>query len=84
MLWYAFTHKNASLIVATPYENQITVIFDQLRKFIDQAPEIRSSIALDRRNPQHIQLKNGSKIKGFTAGTRSGAAGGSLRGQRAD
>lgn len=84
MLWYAFTHNNASLVVATPYENQITVIFDQLRKFINNAPEIRGSVLLDRRNPQHIQLKNGSNIKGFTAGTRSGAAGGSLRGQKAD
>lgn len=84
MLWYAFTHKNAALVVATPYENQITVIFDQLRKFIANAPEVSSSILIDRRNPQHIQLKNGSTIKGFTAGTRSGAAGGSLRGQRAD
>lgn len=84
MLWYAFTHKNAALVVAAPYENQITIIFDQLRRFIHSAPELISSVQLDRRNPQQIQLKNGSTIRGFTAGTRSGAAGGSLRGQGAD
>jgi hypothetical protein len=84
MLWYAFTHNDASLVVATPYESQITVIFDQLRKFIANAPELQSSIAYDRRNPQEIKFHNRSAIRGFTAGTRSGAAGGSLRGQKAD
>jgi intein/homing endonuclease len=68
MLWYAFTHEDAALIVATPYENQITVIFDQLRKFIAKAPELSESVSVDRRNPQHIQFKNRSYIKGFTAG----------------
>ena len=84
MLWMAFTRKNAALIVAAPYENQISLIFDQLRRFIDKAPELQDSVRQDRRHPQHIELKNGSYIKGFTAGTKSGAAGGSLRGQRAD
>ena len=84
MLWYAFTHNDAALVVATPYENQITVIFDQLRKFISRAPEVSACIIENTKNPQYIKFRNGSTIKGFTAGTRSGAAGGSLRGQRAD
>lgn len=84
MLWYAFTHEEAALIVAAPYENQITLIFDQLRRFVAKSPAIRDSIKYDRRNPQEITFKNRSYIKGFTAGTKSGAAGGSLRGQRAN
>lgn len=84
MLWYAFTHEKAACVVATPYEAQINLIFNQLREFIDSSPAIQESIEYNRRNPQEITFKNGSYIKGFTAGTRSGAQGGSLRGQRAD
>lgn len=84
ILWYAFTNKDSRQVIATPYESQITLIFDQLRKFIDKSPALQQSVAFNRKNPQYIELKNGAKIKGFTAGTRSGAEGGSLRGQGAD
>lgn len=84
ILWYAFTHAKSRQVIATPYESQITLIFDQLRKFIDKSPALQQSIAYNRRNPQYIEFKNGAWIKGFTAGTRSGAEGGSLRGQGAD
>jgi hypothetical protein len=85
ILWYAFTHANSKQVVATPYESQITLIFDMLRQFIESTPELNDSVESMVKSPtQTIKLKNGSIIKGFTAGTRSGAAGGSLRGQAAD
>lgn len=84
ILWYAFTHGKSRQVIATPYEAQITLIFDQLRKLIDKSPALQQSVAYNRRNPQYIELKNGAWIKGFTAGTKSGAEGGSLRGQGAD
>ena len=84
ILWYGFTHKNSRQVIATPYESQITLIFDQLRKFIDKSPALQQSVKFNRRSPQYLEFKNGAQIKGFTAGTRSGAEGGSLRGQGAD
>ena len=84
ILWYGFTRKDSKQVIAAPYDSQIRMIFDMLRQFIDNSPELRNSIASSTRNPHEIKLKNGASIKGFTAGTRSGAEGGSLRGQAAD
>jgi hypothetical protein len=90
MLWVAFTcnggtevKKGATCIVATPYDNQARLIFDQLKTFIDNDPALKDSVSNMTRNPYIITFKNKSAIKLFTAGTRSGAEGGSLRGQKA-
>lgn len=91
MLWVAFTcnggtrmTKGAACVVATPYDNQARLIFDQLKNFIDNNPVLQESIKSITKNPYVIEFKNKSVIRLFTAGTRSGAEGGSLRGQRAD
>lgn len=90
MLWVVFTcnggkkPRGATCVVATPYDNQARLIFDQLKEFIDNNPALSNSIVGMTRNPYIITFKNGSVIKLFTAGTRSGAEGGSLRGQKAD
>lgn len=91
MLWVAFTcnggeklQKGATCIVATPYESQARLIFDQLTTFINNNPVLLDSVAAVTKNPYFIKFKNKSQIKLFTAGTRSGAEGGSLRGQAAD
>lgn len=91
MLYTAFTcnggkniKKGATCLVATPYESQAREIFDQLKTFIDNNPVLQDSIKSITKNPYYIEFKNKSRIKLFTAGTRSGAEGGSLRGQKAD
>jgi len=84
MLWFAYTHANSEQLVVAPYEAQIAVIFDQLRTLINKSDHLVNSLAGSKRSPQEIRLKNGAKIKGFTAGTKSGAEAGSIRGQRAD
>lgn len=91
MLYTAFTcnggrniKKGATCLVATPYESQAREIFDQLKTFIDNNPILQDSIKSITKNPYYIEFKNKSRIKLFTAGTRSGAEGGSLRGQKAD
>lgn len=91
MLWVAFTCNGgtkikggAKCVVATPYDNQARLIFDQLKTFIDGNPVLGESIKSITKNPYVIEFKNGSVIRLFTAGTRSGAEGGSLRGQAAD
>ena len=90
MLWVAFTcnggrelTKGATCIVATPYDNQARLIFDQLKTFIDNNPILRDSVRSLTKNPYVIEFKNKSIIRLFTAGTRSGSEGGSLRGQKA-
>ncbi|UNY39809.1 terminase large subunit [Bacillus phage vB_BauM_KLEB27-3] len=90
MLWVAFTcnggkelKKGATCLVATPYDTQAREIFDQLRNFIDNNEVLRSSVASITKSPYEIVFKNKSRIKLHTAGTRSGAEGGSLRGQKA-
>ena len=90
MLWVAFTSnggtelkKGATCLVATPYDTQAREIFDQLNNFINNNPVLEAAVASIRRSPYEIVFKNKSRIKLYTAGTRSGTEGGSLRGQKA-
>lgn len=90
MLWVAYTcnggtelKKGATCLVATPYDTQAREIFDQLINFIDNNEALKASVAHIRRSPYEIVFHNKSRIKLYTAGTRSGAEGGSLRGQKA-
>jgi len=90
MLWVAYTCnggretlKGATCLVATPYDSQAREIFDQLKNFIENNEALRASVAHIRQSPYEIVFKNKSRIKLFTAGTRSGSEGGSLRGQKA-
>lgn len=90
MLWVAFTcnggtelKKGATCLVATPYDTQAREIFDQLNNFINGNPVLQASVAHIRRNPYEVVFHNKSRIKLYTAGTRSGTEGGSLRGQKA-
>lgn len=90
MLWVAFTcnggtelKKGATCLVATPYDTQAREIFDQLNNFINNNPVLQASVETIRRSPYEIVFKNKSRIKLYTAGTRSGAEGGALRGQKA-
>lgn len=83
-LWYAFHHKNARLLITTPYEHQVRLIFMRLNELIDDCPELTASIKSRTKNPFITQFNNGSSIMGFTVGATSGNSGASVRGQRAD
>lgn len=83
-LWYAFHHKNARLLITTPYEHQVRLIFMRLNELIDDCDELTYSIKSRTKNPFITQFNNGSSIMGFTVGATSGNAGASVRGQRAD
>lgn len=95
VLWFAFTHgkdpddpndksRPSICLIAAPYENQVKLIFKRIRELIAKSPEIKQSIAKSRQNPEYIEFKNGAAIAGFTAGTKSGGGGASMRGQYAD
>ena len=90
MLWVAYTcnggtevKKGATCLVATPYDTQAREIFDQLTNFIENNEALKASVEAIRRNPYEIVFKNKSRIKLYTAGSRSGAEGGNMRGQKA-
>ena len=90
MLWVAFTcngglnPRGATCVVATPYDTQARLIFNELVKYIEDSATLTSSVKSKTKNPYYIQFHNGSEIKLFTAGTKSGSGGGSLRGQKSD
>ena len=92
ILWFAYTQYNRGpneqydIVIATPYENQIDLIFDRLHQLINASPLLSS---LKTRDVHHrLEFKINSittNIKGFTAGANNASAGAnSMRGQRAD
>ena len=92
ILWFAFTQYNKGdnnqydIVIATPYETQIDLIFKRLHQLIDTSPVLQSLMCRDVHH--NIQLQIGttvSNIIGFTAGANNASGGGnSTRGQRAD
>jgi len=83
MLHYAYTHENVTVLVIAPYKNQVGLIFDKLDTFLGKSEALRASIKRNTKNPYRVQLHNGSKILGFTSGTRTGSKSTGIRGQDA-
>lgn len=84
MLWKAFTMPYHRILVVTPYENQVRLIFTRLNELISDSPLLKKEVVRNTKNPYWIELKNGAIILGFTTGASSGSGGASIRGQRAD
>lgn len=83
-LWYAQHHKNSRLLIVTPYEHQVRLIFMRLEELVRDSPELKSDVKITK-NPFIASFGNGAKIMGFTGGANSGSqSGASVRGQRAD
>lgn len=83
MIHYAYTHEHVTVLVIAPYKNQVGLIFDKLDTLISKSESIRSSIKRNTKNPYRLELHNGSKILGFTSGTRTGSKSTGIRGQDA-
>lgn len=83
MMHYAYTTEHTTSLVIAPYKNQVGLIFDRLEYFLSVSPGIKSSIKRNTKNPYRVELHNGSKIMGFTSGTRTGAKSTGIRGQDA-
>lgn len=88
ILFHMFTkpglpdHEGFKVIVITPYQSQIDVIFDRLNQLIVTSPLLKNSIKRSVKAPVYtIQLYNGSLVRGFTAGTKSGNNAAAVRGQ---
>ena len=84
MLWKAYTKPYHRILVVTPYENQVRLIFTRLMEIINDSPLLKQKIKKSTKNPYWIEFDNGAIILGFTTGAASGSGGASIRGQRAD
>ena len=90
MLWHLFTKPGVAedegfkIVVITPYLEQIDLIFTRLEQLIRSSAVLKNSITRSVKAPNYtITLYNKSRIKGFTAGTKSGGNAASVRGQAA-
>lgn len=92
ILWFAYTQYNKGpnnqydIIIATPYETQIDLIFKRLHQLVEQSPLLMSIISRDVHHNLCFNI-NGvtSNILGLTAGANNSSGGAnSSRGQRAD
>ena len=92
ILWFAYTQYNKGpnnqydIIIATPYETQIDLIFKRLHQLIEVSPLLGGLISRDVHHNICFNI-NGvtSNILGLTAGANSATGGAnSTRGQRAD
>lgn len=92
VLWYAYTQYNKGpnnqydVLIATPYETQVDLIFKRLHQLLDNSPLLKSLLTKDVQHHLGFMI-NGvtSNIIGFTAGANNSSGGAnSTRGQRAD
>ena len=92
ILWFAYTQYNKGpnnqydILIATPYETQIDLIFKRLHQLVDSSPLLTSLISRDVHHNLCFNI-NGttSSILGLTAGANNSSGGAnSSRGQRAD
>jgi len=84
-LHYAGNSRFKSVLVVAPFQAQVKKIFDEMKKFISESPDIRKAIAREVNSPPMlIEFHNGSKITGFSSGKNSGSNSDQIRGQDAN
>lgn len=84
ILHYSFTNSSRRVLLVAPYKSQIEEIFSRLRAFINNNVNLKNSVSKDVSSPYYqLQLHNGTTIRGFTSGTKSGSEAGAVRGQDA-
>lgn len=83
-LYNACRRRNFRVLLITPYENQIQLLFQRLSELRASSPLLNARVVSATKNPYRIEFDNGSLIMGFTTGASSGSSGASIRGQAAD
>lgn len=84
ILWGIYTHINWNVLVIAPFQSQVTKIFDEIEKMLALNPVLASSIKRQTKNPQRLDLVNGSKVLGFSSGAKSATKSDKVRGQDAN
>ncbi len=83
ILFEICTNDDHTVLVIAPSERLVSRFFDEMRKFIKKSQTITNSIARSTKGPNLIELKNGSKAMGFSAGPASSHGADKIRGQDA-
>lgn len=88
ILWHACTQINKGengqydILIITPFETQVDLIFNRLHQLIDGAPTLKKDLSRDVYH--RLEFENGSHVSGLTAGSKSGNGAANTRGQPAD
>lgn len=72
------------ILIICPYEAQVKRIFDELLLMMSRSDTVRRAYKRHAKSPWEIELHNGSIIRGFSAGRKTGAKSDKVRGQGAD
>lgn len=84
LLWYSYTTKNGRAIVLTPMQAQANLIYEEILKIVKESEVIQESIGRTVASPPaEIDFENGSTIRFFTSGMKSGGRSDATRGQEA-
>ena len=84
MLYNSTTKALEKVLVVCPQKSHAQVVYDRLLELIDRSPDLKASLKRAIKTPYaEIEFHNGSIIKLFTSGAKSGSEGASVRGQSA-
>jgi replicative DNA helicase len=85
ILHQAWTNRNFEILVIAPYQPQVKKLFEMMRLFISTSVSLNGSVKINRESPyEQITFNNGSTIRGFSSGARTGAKSDKIRGQDAN
>lgn len=84
LLHYSYTHKDGRSLVIAPMKTQVELIYQEVLRIASKNETVSNSIFRKVTSPQFmIQFTNGSTIRFFTSGMRSGGKSDVARGQEA-
>lgn len=84
LILHAMVMKKTRIMVLTPNDSQIGEIFAAIDLLIRNSKMLKASVKTRTKHPDILELKNGSKIRGFCINSRSGTDPNKVRGQPAD
>lgn len=84
LLHYSYTHKDGRCLVIAPMKSHVELIYQEILRLASKNDIVMNSITRKVTSPQFmIQFSNGSTIRFFTSGMRSGGKSDVARGQEA-
>lgn len=73
LLHYSYTHKDGRSLVIAPMKTQVELIYQEILRLASKSEIVTNSMSRKVTSPQFmIQFTNGSTIRFFTSGMRSG------------
>jgi replicative DNA helicase len=84
LIHYSYTHKDGRCLVIAPMKSHVELIYQEILRLAAKNEIVMNSITRKVTSPQFmIQFTNGSTIRFFTSGMRSGGKSDVARGQEA-